>query len=267
MVEITYNKFDAKAAEKILFYVYALRDPRDQTIFYVGKGEENRWYDHIHEARTDLVKETLKLDTIRQIEAAGLKVEAFILRSGITNEKFAYDVEGAVLHAFRLLERSGKGSGLNLTNIAEAHHPERGLVSVEVAQSMFNAQRAPEIDFPCVLLRLPKLWYPEMSDSQLQEATEGWWDAKRVKNGKERAEYAFAVSKGVIRGAYKIDSSLWRERVEPDRDWQNDIGKPLRWGFPGSVPAADKSDFLNKSVKHLFKKGDAHPVKFLNCCE
>lgn len=264
-MDISYNKFDDKAAEKVLFYVYALRDPRNGDIFYIGKGERNRWYDHIHEARTNDSKETLKLDIIREIESAGFKVEAFILRSGIANEKYAYDVEGAVIHAFRLLNRDGKGVGFNLTNIAEVHHPERGLVSVDVAQSLFNAQRAPEIDFPCVLLRLPKLWYPEMSETQLREVTEGWWDAKRVKNGKKYAEYAFAVSKGVIRGAYRIDSSLWRERKAPDRDWEDDIGKTARWGFPGCIPALDKAGFLNKSVKHLFKTGDAHPVKFLNC--
>ena len=50
---ISYSKFDDIAAKKIGFYVYALQDPSTDTIFYVGKGVENRWYSHI----TDLKKQ------------------------------------------------------------------------------------------------------------------------------------------------------------------------------------------------------------------
>ena len=34
-----YQKFDDIAAERVGFYVYALQDPRDGVIFYVGKGK------------------------------------------------------------------------------------------------------------------------------------------------------------------------------------------------------------------------------------
>lgn len=44
---MAYEKFDDVAASKIGWYVYALRDPRDETVFYVGKGQKNRWFEHI----------------------------------------------------------------------------------------------------------------------------------------------------------------------------------------------------------------------------
>jgi hypothetical protein len=86
-----------------------------------------------------------------------------------------------------------------------------------------------------------------------------------VKNGKEKAEYAFGISSGIIRGVYRIDRSMWRERREGDRDWEHDLGKKPKWGFPDCVPAPEMSHFLDTSVKHLFKKGDQNSVKFLNC--
>ena len=93
----------------------------------------------------------------------------------------------------------------------------------------------------------------------------GWWSAKCVVKAKNHARYAFAVSHGVIRGVYAINESMWRERQIGDRDFENDVGKVPRWGFPGCFPAPEMKSFLNTSVKHLFKQGEANPIKFLNC--
>ena len=159
-----YAKFDDIASREIGWYVYALRDPRDGVVFYVGKGRANRWFDHIQEARVRVDSPHLKLAKIREIEAAGESVDAFIVRRGLTSEKVAYEVEAAVIHALRLLGKSPRFTAAELTNIAEVHYPERGLADVRVVQSMLNAPRAPEIDVPCGLFRIPRLWFPEMSD-------------------------------------------------------------------------------------------------------
>jgi len=262
---MAYQKFDDIAAERVGFYVYALQDPRDGVIFYVGKGVANRWYDHVQAARLNTEDESLKLSRIREIEASGLEVEAFLVRHGISSEKAAYDLEAAVIHAYRLLEKSGNSAGVELTNVAEVHEPARGLTNVRIAQTLFNAPPAPSITVPCAFFRLPRLWYPDMSDELLRQATFGWWSSKEVVNGKEKARYAFAISKRIIRGVYSIDPSMWRERREPDRDWEHDIGKEPRWGFPDCIPAPEMSHFLNTSVDHLYKKGDASAAKFLNC--
>jgi hypothetical protein len=163
------------------------------------------------------------------------------------------------------LEISGNYEGVELTNIAEVHNPERGLTNVRIAQTLFNAPPAPPITVPCVFLRIPQLWYPDMSDEQLRQATLGWWSRKEVINGKEKAEYAFALKDRIIRGVYKIDSSMWRERQEPDRDWHHDVGQEPRWGFPNCVTAPEMAHYLNTSVDHLYKKGDASAARFFNC--
>jgi hypothetical protein len=262
-----YQQFDDIASHQVGWYVYALRDPRDGAIFYVGKGKQNRWFDHIKaaEAASAIEELSLKLSRIREIHASGQMVEAFLIRHGIATEKAAYDVEAAVIHSYRLLEKAPGAVGIELTNIAEVHHPERGLTDVRVAQTLFNAPPAPAIDFPCAFFRLPKLWYPTMSDEALREATSGWWSRREVARGKERARYAFAVSRQIIRGAYAIEPAMWRTRRKPDRDWENDVGKEPRWGFPNCKAAPEMSHFLNTSVKHLYKRGDASAARFLNC--
>lgn len=261
---LSYTKFDDVAARKIGFYVYALQDPVTGTIFYVGKGVKNRWYSHINAAhKGGSEKQSDKLDWIRKIEAEGQSVKVWIVRHGIKNEEVAYEVEAAVAHTLKImLISSSNNDAIDLTNLVETHHPERGLISVGRAQSLYNAREAPSITVPCVLVKVSKLWTPEMSDSEVMDATVGWWPYRK---NAIKAKYAFAVSRGTIRGIYKIVSI--RERRKPDRDWQDDIGKRARWGFPdGCKPAIELWDqYIDTSVKHLFKPGEASSVKLLNC--
>lgn len=262
--KIKYNKFDDIAAKKIGYYVYALQDPFTGIIFYVGKGVKNRWYSHIDIARNgDSGEKSDKFDKIREIESKGEYVKVWIVRHGITSEEVAFEVEAAVAHALKIVSYTPAGkSAVDLTNLVETHHPERGLISASRAQSLYNARSAPEIKVPCVLVKISKLWTPEMSDSEVMEATVGWWPFRK---NAVNAKYAFAISRGTIRGVYKIASI--RDRRKPDRDWQDDIGKRARWGFPdGCEPALDLWDkFIDTSVKHLFKPGEASSVKLLNC--
>ena len=44
------KQFSAIVEEKLEWYVYALIDPRDGRLFYIGKGKGNRVFAHAHEA-------------------------------------------------------------------------------------------------------------------------------------------------------------------------------------------------------------------------
>jgi hypothetical protein len=61
---MTNREFDEDAARKICWYVYALRNPRNNQVFYVGKGKRNRWFEHIKEAREKITDPKLKLQKI-----------------------------------------------------------------------------------------------------------------------------------------------------------------------------------------------------------
>ena len=73
------NKFSNKCIEELGFYVYSLIDPRNNKIFYIGKGSGNRVFQHC-EAALQEDEESLKLNLIRVIFASGSKVDLFILR-------------------------------------------------------------------------------------------------------------------------------------------------------------------------------------------
>lgn len=44
------EQFSAKTQEELKSYVYVLIDPRDNKIFYVGKGVGNRVFFHVNQA-------------------------------------------------------------------------------------------------------------------------------------------------------------------------------------------------------------------------
>ena len=262
---ITYSKFDDIAAKKIGFYVYALQDPSTGIIFYVGKGVKNRWFSHIMAAhKPEQGDPSEKLEMIRAIEGRGEAVKVWIIRHGIHDEKTAYEVESAVAHTLKIIGSTVQSANIvDLKNLVETHHPDRGLLPVGRAQSLYNARRAPDISVPCILVKISKRWNPEMSDEEVMESSFGWWPY--LKNA-QKAQFAFAISQGTIRGVYRI--AQIRDRREGDRDWEHDLGrKRPRWGFPdGCEPATELlDDYLDTSVKHLFKNGEASSVKLLNC--
>lgn len=66
------NKFTPEVCDKLGHYVYGLIDPRNGRYFYIGKGQNNRVFDHITEAHN--VGQDAQRDkhiTIRQYRARG----------------------------------------------------------------------------------------------------------------------------------------------------------------------------------------------------
>ena len=114
----------------------------------------------------------------------------------------------------------------------------------------------PEIEFdkPTAIIKINRLYRDGMDEkTEVYNAVRGWWRlrldvAKNVK-------LVLAVAHGVVRGVYKV--SDWVASTDPaDAD---------RIGFVG-VPAekAEHDKFINRSVRSLFSKGAANPVKYFN---
>lgn len=229
-------------AEKLDYYVYALRDPRDGSIFYVGKGKGGRVYQHAAQARTvgGESSKHLKLKTIRAIHADGLEVIVDIIRHGLTDEE-AYEAEGAVIDTLKLI-------GLDLTNQARGKWARsQGWTPLEELRARYAAPPV-EIQHRVALIRINQLYRAGMSDADLYKVTREWW---RMKPG--RADWAFAVYNGIVRAVYRIDPAGW---TSDERG---------RWRFSGERDVALEELYAWRDVTAYFPAGGQYPIRYVNC--
>ena len=253
------QEFSAYVTEQIGWYVYALQDPRDKKVFYIGKGKGNRVFAHAQDAIENQEEGTSqKIALIKEIHNSGKVVNTFILRHGIHSEKQAYEVEAALIDLLYLLDPRADNNLFQITNEVKGHHYlTHGSMSAKNIIAIYDATECPAITEPVMLFRIPVRWFPQMTDDELFESTHGWWRAGVRREG---AMYGFSVSAGVIRGIYEIDT--WAQRKNGDRGFMH--GEKPRFGFEGAA-THELDKYLNKSVKHLFKNGDQTPFKYINC--
>ena len=118
---------------------------------------------------------------------------------------------------------------------------------------------------PVLLIRVNRLFRPEMSPSELYEITRGVW---RLGERRERVQFAMAVYDGIVREVYAVDSwhrantTPYKTRVQElsDRDLQG------RFEFQGSLaPETIRTLYKGKSVKTYFQQGQQNPVSYINC--
>lgn len=238
-------RIPTEVAEAIGYYVYALRDPRDGLVFYVGKGVGDRINAHGREAGKDSGSERAKLQRINEIEAAGKELELLFLRTGILDEVTAFVVEQAVIDAFAANHHP-------LTNLVKGHHSsDHGLATVNAVVARHRAPPTPPIEVPLIMVKINRGWRPDMNDDEIYEQTRGHW--KISEHVRREATYVLGVGFGVIRGAYKVDS--WFPSQQP--------GEVDRWGFVGRS-APELAHVLGTQVRNAFLPGSQNPYrKFL----
>lgn len=83
------------------YYVYALVDPLNQEIFYIGKGAERRYAMHEAAWKAQIVHNPHKHTRIGRIAAAGRRPVALCLDEGLS-DKAAYAVESLFIKAIGL---------------------------------------------------------------------------------------------------------------------------------------------------------------------
>ncbi len=233
--------FTQAVIENLKYYVYYLQDPRDENIFYIGKGVGNRVFAHM-ESAIDTLDDSDKLDTIRDIIKSGNKVRHFILRHGLTEED-AFEVEAA------LIDFVGMS---NLSNLQGGHYSsDFGIKTADEIIAMYKAETLSTTE-PCMLININRLYDKKMTDLDLYEATRKSWV---VGVRREKVKYAIATYRGLTREIYKV------------YDWYPSIlnGKN-RWVFNGVVADESiRSALRYKSIKSIIKKGASNPIKYLNC--
>jgi len=232
--------FTPEVTEKLRMYVYRLIDPRNGETFYVGKGQGNRVFDHIHE-KVDEDEPSNKLRRIRDIHLSGFEVAHVIHRHGM-DDRTAHEVESALMDAYP-----------GLTNIAAGEGSDFGAMHAMEIVRRYAAEPA-VFQHRVLLISVNR----SAAEAPLYEATRFAWKLSLPKA--KHAEVILATRQGLIVGAFV--ASQWLEATSenfPGRE-----SRPGRFGFVGTeAPTAIKDLYTGKRVPDEFRKqGSANPIRY-----
>ena len=241
------TQFSTPSIEALRYYVYILVDPRDNKIFYIGKGLGNRVFQHLECAiKEDAVSE--KLDIIREIRSEGLHVKHFIVRHGL-DEDDAFTVESVLID---LLSYSNFSNIKSISNIVSGHHQwDKGIKTVDEIEGLYTCERLEVSDFVHNVLTINiNATYNIKNERHpnIYEATRKSWVLSEQKlNG---IEYVLSEYRGVIRAIFK-----------PTK-WIKDGKRFMFEGF--EVSESEITDiYLNKLVPKK-DPGMANPIRYFN---
>jgi len=243
------TQFSPRVSEALGYYVYLYLDPRDGSIFYVGKGKGNRAFSHMND-----LSETRKVQTIHAIRAAGLEPTIEILVHRLPNEETALRIEAAIIDLLTLDRLTNQVRGWESSIV--------GRMPVAALASLYDA-RPIKIGEAALLIRINQLYRYGMSERELFEVTRGVW---KLGARRTQAKYAFAVYKGVVREVYEIGG--WHPAGTLDYLTRNaaDLRLEGRWEFEGHVADAMlREKYIDGSVSHYFAGNSQNPVTYVNC--
>jgi hypothetical protein len=141
------------------YYVYLLLDPKEDKPFYVGKGIDNRVFNHLECALTSIDTSNAKYDRIREIIQNGQTVKHVIVRHSLS-ESEALQIEATLIDTLIYC-------GLLLSNIVFGHKSiDKGLMTSEEIIRLYNAHPLNAIGSDCVLININRLIKEEMDQIQ-----------------------------------------------------------------------------------------------------
>ncbi len=250
--------FDEKTRQALKYYVYMLIDPTDNRPFYIGKGIENRVFSHLDCALADSETLNAKYDKIREILKNGQKVNHVIVRHGLS-ELEAFKIEASLIDTFNYC-------GILLSNKVSGHGSvEKGLMTTEEINRLYNAEKLESIDSNCVLININKTYKRGNGTDPIYKATKETWliDKSRL----PQIKYVLSEYKGLIVEVFAVENWYPKERTKNKTIDKNTKLKEqitvTGYGFNGIVAPDDiRKLYLNKSVAHSKQKGAAQVIRF-----
>jgi len=243
MKPIDIESFPEEVARQLKTYVYRLIDPRNGETFYIGKGQGNRVFSHIHAAK-DLEGDELgnKLRRIRDIQLAGFDVAHVIHRHGM-DEKTAFEVEAALIDAYPGLTNTIDGAGSS----------DYGSMHAKEIIRRYSAEPA-VFQHKALLISVNRT----ATETSLYESTRFSW--KISKSKAKQAEVVLPTVRGLIVGAFIAED--WVDATAENFPGREDV--PGRLGFIGHEASEEiRTLYVGKRIPDEYRKrGAANPIKY-----
>lgn len=245
------KSFKQNVIEGLKYYVYVLVDPRNNCIFYVGKGSGNRVYQHA-QAAIDDNSQSLKLSTIREIQNLSLEVKYYIIRHNLTDHE-AYIIESSIID---LLTYHAFNKKNILTNIVSGHHQwDEGIKTDEEINILYDCPKLEPVPGERLLLVSLNKSYDQSKASGVYhranyyEIARKYWAISPDKA--DKIDYILGIYRGIVRIViYVKDKSICT--VAED----GTVFKKPRFAFVGDI--IPDSPYLNKDVTdYPFGRGGA----------
>ncbi len=190
---------------------------------------------------------------IRAIRKSGSEPRLEVLAHGLKDHETALRVEAAVIDALGLNSLSNQVRGWRALQLGRA--PLNDLIP------LYEKRRPIRIKEPAILIRISRLYRPNMTPAELYDATRGVW---KVGPRGSKVQLAFAVFEDVVREVYQVVDWLPAGSTFLTRHPQ---GEPLRGRreFVGRVaPDEIRRRYVGRYVGRLFPRGARNPVKYVN---
>lgn len=198
---MTMKEFSELALQRISangdYYVYGLIDPRNNQLFYIGKGNGNRVFQHVAESGKNPDSEKDKLQTIKSIEDCGQNVTHILINRGLT-EAEAFASEASLINLMKFLSND------TLTNILSGHHTHACLTAEEIERQYGAKPLNPEdLAHKLLVIKVNKSYKRNMSPEETYDIVRGVWSANI--NRAQQSDYVLGVYNNLIVGCYKPD--------------------------------------------------------------
>jgi hypothetical protein len=263
------NEFPIGVGEKLKFYVYRLIDPRNGETFYIGKGKNDRLFQHVKATKSADVTidvdadsdgdgprdddESLKVARINEIHRAGLDVIHIVHRHGIEDPKTAYEVEAALIDAFA-----------GLSNASGGHHStDRGpMHALEIAGKYALPELTPRDD-KLILININSADHGSIDE--LLDRTRYAWRMSRHRA--QKAQYVLAVIHGVVHGVF-VPTNWFPATAEHFPSPRFSATDTRRIGFHGRRAPNDVWEHYvglrGKRLPENMRHGQ-NPIRYYNC--
>jgi uncharacterized protein len=223
-------------------------DPRNEKVFYVGKGEKNRAFSHLSE-----ISEQEKVRVIKEIQSEGKEPRIEILIHGIEDDFTAKKIESSVIDLI------GKEK---LTNIQRGYESrDFGRMGLEQVMAMYQSEKV-QISEQSILININTSFRYGMSSIELYDATRSAWV---VGDRREIPVFAFAVYSGIVQEIYRIVQ--WfpsNSTLNSRREISEEPGLDSRWEFVGNLAEGKiRKKYIYKDVSEYM--GPRNPINYVNC--